>query len=63
MKTKEDFMNEIKKRFPFNKIEIIEFYGASKEITYQCKDCGRIYHKSRANHLYENKTLCLLWSE
>lgn len=58
MKTKEDFMNEIKKRFPFNKIEIIEFYGASKEITYQCKDCGRIYHKSRANHLYENKTLC-----
>lgn len=58
MKTKEEFIIEIKKRFPFNNIEIIEFNGASKEITYQCKDCGEIYHKSRASHIYENKTLC-----
>lgn len=40
-------------------IELIEYSGASKPITYMCKRCKRQYSKTRANHLYENKTLCL----
>ena len=58
IKTKEEFLKELKKRFPNNEIEILEYTGASKPISYKCLKCGRIYTKNRANHLYENKTLC-----
>ena len=58
-KGKEQFLKEIKKRFPMDDIELIEYSGASKPITYMCKRCKRQYSKTRANHLYENKTLCL----
>ena len=57
IKTKEEFLKELKKRFPNNKIEILEYTGASKPILYKCLSCGRVYSKNRANHLYENKTL------
>ena len=58
IKTKEEFLNELKNRFPFNEIEILDFSGASKPITYKCRTCNKVYYKNRANHLYENKTLC-----
>lgn len=57
-KAKEEFMEELKERFPYNDIEIIQYMGASKPIAYKCKTCNQKYYKSRANHLYENKTLC-----
>ena len=58
IKTKEEFLKELKKRFPNNKIEILEYSGVSKPIKYKCLNCERIYTKNRANHLYENQTLC-----
>lgn len=58
IKPKEEFVQELSKRFPYNNIKILEYSGTSHPIKYQCLDCGRIYSKSRANHLYENKTLC-----
>ena len=57
-KTLEQFEQELIERFPFNSIKILEFTKASGPIKYQCLSCGKIYYKSRANHLYENKTLC-----
>ena len=56
--TKESFAQELEKRFPDNKIEILEFNGTAKPIKYRCLSCNRIIEKSRANHLYENKSLC-----
>lgn len=56
--TKESFYNELKRRFPNNEFQILEFSGTFKPIKYQCLTCGRIIEKNRANHLYENKTLC-----
>ena len=56
--TLETFEQELKRRFPQNNIKVLEFYGTYKYIKYQCLDCGRIYEKTRANHMYENKTLC-----
>ena len=35
IKTKEEFLKELKKRFPNNKIEILEYSGASKPIKYK----------------------------
>ena len=58
IKTKEDFKKELIKRFPQNNIEILEYTGANQPIKYKCLDCGKEYYKNRANHLYENKTLC-----
>ena len=58
IKSKEIFFKELQKRFPDNHIEILDYIKASGPITYQCLDCGTIYKKSRANDLYENKTLC-----
>lgn len=57
-KTKEQFYQELITRFPKNHVEILEYTKASGPIKYKCLDCGRIYQKNRANHLYENKTLC-----
>lgn len=56
--TKESFTQELQRRFPGNEFEILEFSGAFQPIQYQCLKCGRIIKKSRANHLYENKSLC-----
>ena len=56
--TLETFEQELAKRFPQNNIKVLEFHGTYKYIKYQCLDCGRIYEKTRANHMYENKTLC-----
>lgn len=56
--TKETFTAELQKRFPDNKFEILEFTGTYKPIKYKCLKCGRIIEKNRANHLYENKSLC-----
>lgn len=58
IKTKEEFEKELLKRFPNNNVEILQYSGASKPIRYRCLECGREYYKNRANHLYENKTLC-----
>ena len=58
IKTKEEFEKELIIRFPNNKVEILEYSGASKPIRYKCLECGKEYYKNRANHLYENKTLC-----
>lgn len=58
IKTKENFLEELQRRFPENKIEILNYTKASGPITYKCLECGTIYKKNRANHLYENKTLC-----
>lgn len=54
----EDFQKILNEKFPNNKVKILSFVGASKPIKYQCLTCNRIYQKTRANHLYENKTLC-----
>lgn len=56
--TLETFEQELSHRFPQNHIKIIEFNGTYKLIKYQCLDCGQIIIKTRANHLYENKSLC-----
>lgn len=58
-KTQEEFYQEIKKRFSQNNIEILEYSAAFKPFRYRCKECGTEYYKTRANHIYENKTLCL----
>ena len=58
IKTAEQFQQELESRFPNNHIRILEYTKASGPIVYECLDCGKIYKKSRANHLYENKTLC-----
>lgn len=57
-KSQLEFEKELIRRFPFNSVQILNFTKASGPIDYQCLTCGKIYHKSRANHLYENKTLC-----
>lgn len=56
--TLETFEQELARRFPQNHIKVLEFNGTAKYIKYKCLDCGKIYEKSRANHMYENKTLC-----
>jgi len=56
--TLETFEQELMRRFPQNHIKVLEFNGTYKYIKYQCLDCGKIYEKTRANHMYENKTLC-----
>lgn len=58
IKTKEEFQKELNLRFPNNSIQILEYTKASGPIKYKCLDCGTEYNKNRANHLYENKTLC-----
>lgn len=58
IKSREKFQEELNNRFPQNKVKIIEYSKASGPIVYECLECGKIYKKSRANHLYENKTLC-----
>lgn len=58
VKTEQEFLEELEERFPFNKVKILDFSGASKPISYKCLCCNKIYYKNRANHLYENKTLC-----
>lgn len=58
IKNKEDFEEELKARFPNSNVEILTYTRASGPISYRCLDCGKIYSKTRANHLYENKTLC-----
>ncbi len=58
VKSKEDFQKELNGRFPENQVEILDYTKASGPIIYKCLQCGKIYKKSRANHLYENKTLC-----
>lgn len=55
---KEEFYQNLKQRFPNNDFVILDFNGASKPIKYKCLKCGRIIEKNRANHLYENKSLC-----
>ena len=55
---KEDFYHNLKQRFPDNDFIILDFNGASKPIKYKCLKCGRVINKSKANHLYENKSLC-----
>lgn len=52
------FQQELERRFPDNMIKILEFSGTNKPIKYQCLKCNRIIEKNRANHLYENKSLC-----
>lgn len=54
----EDFEKILQTRFPFNEIKVLKFSGAAKPIEYQCLQCGKTYYKTKANHLYENKTLC-----
>ena len=56
--TLETFEQELSRRFPQNHVKVIEFNGTYKLIKYQCLDCGQIIIKTRANHLYENKSLC-----
>lgn len=56
--TKESFTQELQKRFPNNQFKIIDFSGTFNPITYQCLKCGKIITKTRASHLYENKSLC-----
>lgn len=56
--TKETFYQKLKQHFPDNEFEILEFNGAFKPIKYKCLKCGKIIEKSRASHLYENKSLC-----
>lgn len=58
IKTKDTFEKELQMRFPENDIEILKYTKASGPIEYRCKKCGQVYQKSRANHLYGNKTLC-----
>lgn len=55
---KESFEALLKQKFPNNDITVLSFSGTYKSISYRCNSCGRIYNKTRANHLYENKTLC-----
>ena len=55
---KESFEALLKQKFPNNDITVLSFSGTYKPISYRCNSCGRIYSKTRANHLYENKTLC-----
>jgi Zn finger protein HypA/HybF involved in hydrogenase expression len=50
--------NELNKRFPRTPIKILSFTKRSGPITYECVKCHKIYNKARANHMYENKTLC-----
>lgn len=56
--TIETFEDLLKQKFPNNDITVLSFSRAFKSISYRCNSCGRIYNKTRANHLYENKTLC-----
>ena len=56
--TIETFEALLKQKFPNNDITVLSFSGTFKPISYRCNCCGRIYNKTRANHLYENKTLC-----
>ena len=56
--TLESFEQELKRRFPNNHIKILTFTQTNKPIKYKCLDCGTVYEKNRASHLYENKTLC-----
>lgn len=56
--TIETFEELLKQKFPNNDITVLSFSGTFKPISYRCNSCGRIYNKTRANHLYENKTLC-----
>lgn len=58
VKPLEVFDKELKERFPNNQIEILSYTKASGPITYKCLQCGKVYKKTRANHLFENKTLC-----
>lgn len=52
------FQEKLKTLFPNNKIQILQFEGTYGYMKYQCLECGRIYEKTRANHAYENQTLC-----
>ena len=56
--TKESFQKELERRFPENDITVLDFSGTNKPIKYRCNKCGSIYSRTRACHLYENKTLC-----
>lgn len=56
--TLETFEQELKKRFPNNDITVLTFTKTNAPMSYKCNTCGKIYEKARANHLYENKTLC-----
>lgn len=55
---KDSFEKLLKQKFPNNDITVLSFTTTNGPITYKCNSCGREYSKSRANHLYENKTLC-----
>lgn len=55
---KEDFGKEIKKRFPTEEIEILEYTKASAKMKYKCKKCGEIFEIHKANALYRKKHLC-----
>ena len=56
--TLESFEKMLNERFPHNHVKVLEYTATNKSLIYQCLDCGQIYHKARANGLYENKTLC-----
>ena len=55
---KDSFEQLLKQKFPNNDISVLSVTTANGPITYRCNSCGREYSKSRANHIYENKTLC-----
>lgn len=56
--THDSFEKELKRRFPNNDITLLTFTKTNAPVSYKCNSCGRIYEKAKANHLYENKTLC-----
>lgn len=39
-------------------MEILMYTKASGPIQYRCLRCNRVYNKTRASHMYENKTFC-----
>lgn len=56
--TKDEYLLQIKQRFPNEEIEILSFVAGNKPITYQCCRCKKIYKQNRATGVYDKKSLC-----
>lgn len=45
--------------FPNNKVEILEWNGYTKPITYRCDICGEQHHVKDARQLLNKRTYCV----
>ena len=56
--TQDEFIEFLEKKFPAEKVEVLQFEKMFSPVKYRCLSCNKIYLLDRANRVYVKKYLC-----